>query len=90
MSIKSGFDSSNRTTVQKELTFPALYVWTVPKDMCYGQVNLFIDEISGFCVVVGKGNIDNLGYFNSSLVSCTDPKWRRLAVGERIYLENED
>jgi hypothetical protein len=90
MSIKSGFESPNKTTTQKELTFPALYVWTVAKDRCYGQVNLFVDEISGFCVILGKEKIDNLGYFNSNLVRCTDPKWRRLAIGERIYLENED
>ena len=97
MSIKSGFEPFN-TQKSKELTFPALYIWK-RDDQYFGEVVLFTDETEGFVVISPRPRVGyivpeedcRVGDVCSDRVSCiTNPNWRRLAIGERIYLENED
>jgi hypothetical protein len=91
MAINSGFET---TTLKKEnqLTFPALYIWTVPGDSCYGAIYIFTNENTCVCVMPGKlQNQEVIGDSSSGdTICCTDSRWRRLAVGERIFLENSD
>lgn len=89
MAIKSGFET---TAIKKEnqLTFPALYIWTVAEDDCFGSVNLFINEYTSTYIINGKRKQPTVGTSTNGMTSCNDPRWRRLAIGERIFLENSD
>jgi hypothetical protein len=91
MAINSGFET---TTLKKEnqLTFPALYIWRVPEDSCCGAIYIFTNENTCVCMIPGESQKpDAIGEASSGdVIKCTDSRWRRLAVGERIFLENSD
>jgi hypothetical protein len=91
MAIKSEIET---TVFKKEnqLTFPALYIWA-EKGEYFGEVVLFSSYTSSVVLLSTKNSSllsAKIGFFSDCKKDCRDIGWRRLAVGERIFLENSD